>query len=125
MVKSERRNLLYLTDDLIAEASIIAKIAGADWVKTSTGFANEELLAPEKTITQHKGATPHDVALMRRAVGNFSLDDNGNRKPIGVKASGGVRNRAQAEAVLNAGADRIGASGGINVESSGAQSHEY
>jgi len=111
----------YLTDEQIAEASIISKIAGADWVKTSTGFAKKEFLATRKNMAQHKGATPHDVALMRLAVGDFSLDDNGNKKPMGVKASGGVRSRAQAQAVLKAGADRIGASGGIDVEKSGAQ----
>ena len=105
----------YLSDRQIAKASVIAKIAGADWVKTATGFAEESLLAKGKTITEHKGATPHDVALMRRIVGDFSLDDDGNQKPMGVKASGGVRNRAQAQAVLNAGADRIGASGGLDV----------
>lgn len=43
------------------------------------------------------------------------MDDNGKEKPMGVKASGGVRNRAQAQAVLNAGEDRIGASGGLDV----------
>jgi deoxyribose-phosphate aldolase len=107
----------YLTDRQIAKACVISKIAGADWVKTATGFAEEANLAKGKTITQHKGATPHDVALMRRAVGDDTLDDEGNKIPIGVKASGGVRNRAQAQAVLNAGADRIGASGGLDVRS--------
>jgi deoxyribose-phosphate aldolase len=105
----------YLTDRQIAKASVISKIAGADWVKTATGFAEEANLAKGKNITQHKGATPHDVALMRRTLGDFSLDDNGSEKPMGVKASGGVRNRAQAQAVLNAGADRIGASGSLDV----------
>jgi len=105
----------YLTDRQIAEASVLAKIAGADWVKTTTGFAEEANLAKGKNISQHKGATPHDVALIRRTVGDISLDDNGNKKPMGVKASGGVRNRAQAQAVLNAGADRIGASCGLDV----------
>jgi len=105
----------YLTDRQIAKASVISKIAGADWVKTATGFAEEANLAKGKNFKQHKGATPHDVALMRRAVGDFSLDDDGNEKLMGVKASGGVRDRAQAQAVLNAGADRIGASGGLDV----------
>ncbi len=105
----------YLTDQQIAEAAIVAKIAGADWIKTSTGFAEEANLAKDKNIIQHKGATPHDVALVRHTIGAFSLDDEGNRKPMGVKASGGVRNRQQAQAVLNAGADRIGASGGLDV----------
>ena len=105
----------YLTHAQIAEASAISKIAGADWVKTSTGFAEEEKLAEGKNILEHKGATPHDVALMRRTVGDMTCDDNGDEKPMGVKASGGVRSRAQAQAVLNAGADRIGASGGLDV----------
>ncbi len=105
----------YLNDRQIAEASVTAKIAGADWVKTSTGFADPAKMAENKDITQHKGATPHDVALIRRTIGDFSLDDHGNKKPIGVKAAGGVRNRVQAQAVLNAGADRIGASGGLDV----------
>jgi deoxyribose-phosphate aldolase len=105
----------YLTDSQIAEASIIAKLAGADWLKTSTGFADEAYLAEGKNPTQHKGATPYDVALVRRVIGDFSLDDEGKRKPMGVKASGGVRNRQQAQAVLIAGADRIGASGGLDV----------
>jgi deoxyribose-phosphate aldolase len=105
----------YLTDSQIAEASLLAKIAGADWIKTSTGFAEAANLAEGKNIAQHKGATPHDVALVRRAVGDFSLNAGGRRKPMGVKASGGVRNRAQAQAVLKAGADRIGASAGLNI----------
>jgi deoxyribose-phosphate aldolase len=104
----------YLTDEQIAIASLISKYAGADWVKTSTGFAEIEKFSPGRTI-EEKGATPRAVAIMRRAVGDTSLDDLGNVKPMGVKASGGVRNREQALAVLNAGADRIGASGGINV----------
>ena len=86
----------YLTDRQIAKASMISKVAGADWVKTATGFAEEGKLATGKSISQHKGATPHDVALIRRAVGDSSVDDKGNEKPIGVKASGGVRNRLQA-----------------------------
>jgi deoxyribose-phosphate aldolase len=105
----------YLSDDQIALASLISKIAGADWVKTSTGFADIDKFASGRT-PEEKGATPRAVAIMRRAVGDTSLDNSGAVKPMGVKASGGVRNRDQALAVLNAGADRIGASGGINVE---------
>ncbi len=114
----------YLTGRQIAEASIISKIAGADWVKTSTGFAEESELASGKNMMQHKGATPHDVALIRRAVGGFSLDDHGNRKPMGVKASGGIRNREQAQAVLSAGADRLGASGGLDVRTEAEKAKE-
>lgn len=61
--------------------------AGADFVKTSTGFSTG-------------GATPEDVALMRRTVGDL----------LGVKASGGIRTKEDAERMLAAGASRIGAS---------------
>ncbi|MBL8699005.1 MAG: deoxyribose-phosphate aldolase [Alphaproteobacteria bacterium] len=77
----------YLADLEIAQASLIAAAAGAAFVKTSTGFGSA-------------GATERHVALMRRTVG----------PEIGVKASGGIRSRAQAHAMLRAGANRIGAS---------------
>jgi len=104
----------YLTDRQITKACVISKIAGADWVKTSTGFAEADKFAAGKG-PEEKGAAPHVVALMRRTVGDETLDKNSFMKPIGVKASGGVRNRDQAIAVLLAGADRIGASGGIDA----------
>lgn len=66
--------------------------AGADFVKTSTGFSTG-------------GATAGDIALMRRLVG----DD------LGVKASGGVRNKADAQLMIKAGASRIGASAGVKI----------
>ena len=81
-----------LSKDEIVRASEIAKAAGADFVKTSTGFSTG-------------GATLEDVALMRRAVGPV----------LGVKASGGVRTTADANAMLNAGATRIGASASIAI----------
>lgn len=68
----------------------ISRDAGADFVKTSTGFS-------------HAGATVSDVALMRRTVGDA----------LGVKASGGIRSAADALAMVQAGASRIGASSGI------------
>lgn len=70
----------------------LAKEAGADYVKTSTGFAQG-------------GATIADVQLMREVVG----------PQIGVKASGGIRDRATAEAMLAAGATRIGTSSGVKI----------
>lgn len=73
-------------------ACTLAKAAGAAFVKTSTGFGGG-------------GATPDDVALMRAVVG----------PDIGVKASGGVRNIDDAEAVIAAGANRIGASSSIEI----------
>lgn len=105
----------YLTDEQIALASMISTIAGADWVKTSTGFAENDKFAIGRT-SEEKGATPKAVAIMRKSVGYTTTNHLGIDKSMGVKASGGVRNKEQALAVLEAGADRIGASGGINVE---------
>ena len=105
----------YLNNRQIAEACILAKIAGAEWVKTSTGKAVEDKLAKNKNFKDHQNATPHDVALMRLTVGDSTFDENGNETSMGVKASGGVRNPKQAQAMLRAGADRIGASTGINL----------
>ncbi len=81
-----------LTDEEKTIASLLAKEAGADFVKTSTGFAGG-------------GATAHDVALMRKAVG----------PEMGVKASGGVRTFEDAEKMIQAGATRIGASAGVKI----------
>ncbi len=76
-----------LTDEEKVKACQIAKEVGADFVKTSTGFSTG-------------GATVADVRLMRETVG----------PEMGVKASGGVRTKADAEAMIEAGASRIGAS---------------
>ena len=81
-----------LTDEEKTIACLLSKEAGADFVKTSTGFASG-------------GATVHDVALMRRAVG----------PEMGVKAAGGVRTYEDAESMLKAGATRIGASAGVKI----------
>src|SRR5215216_176319 len=81
-----------LTDDEKVRASLASKNAGADFVKTSTGFAKG-------------GATVHDVALMRRTVGSS----------LGVKASGGVKGIEDARAMFEAGATRIGASVGVKI----------
>ena len=81
-----------LTDDEIIECSKASVRGNADYVKTSTGFSKG-------------GATVHAVELMRKAVG----------PDIGVKASGGVHNRAEAEAMVKAGATRIGASCGVQI----------
>jgi deoxyribose-phosphate aldolase len=88
-----------LTEEEKVKACVIVRAAGADFVKTSTGFASG-------------GATAEDVALMRRVVG----------PDIGVKAAGGVRDLKSAQAMLQAGADRIGASVGVKIvqESRGA-----
>ena len=81
-----------LTDEEKQIASLLAKEAGADFVKTSTGFSTA-------------GATVEDVALMRRAVGPL----------LGVKAAGGVRTREDLEKMVKAGATRVGASAGVRI----------
>jgi len=82
----------YLTDEEKVEACVLAKAAGADYVKTSTGFGPS-------------GATVEDVALMRRVVG----------PEIGVKAAGGIRTTEEARAMIAAGATRIGASASVKI----------
>ena len=81
-----------LTDEQKVLASALAQNAGADFVKTSTGFASG-------------GATVPDVALMRQTVG----------EAIGVKAAGGVRSVDDALAFVRAGATRLGASAGVSI----------
>jgi deoxyribose-phosphate aldolase len=81
-----------LTDEEKITASTLTKAAGADFVKTSTGFGPG-------------GATVADVALMRRVVGDT----------MGVKAAGGVRDLAQMQAMVAAGASRVGASAGVRI----------
>ena len=82
-----------LTDAEITEASVIARDAGAAFVKTSTG------------VHAAGGATTHAVSLMRRAVGDA----------MGVKASGGIRDCDAALRMLAAGATRIGTSSGVRI----------
>src|ERR671933_669930 len=89
----------HLTDEEKIRASLAAKRAGADFVKTSTGFAKG-------------GATVADVALMRHTVG----------RALGVKASGGVKGLEDARKMVEAGATRIGAGVGVKIaqEAAGA-----
>ena len=81
-----------LTDEEKVKACQAAVRAGADFVKTSTGFSTA-------------GATVADIALMRQTVG----------PDLGVKASGGVRSMADAEAMIAAGATRLGTSNGVDI----------
>lgn len=81
-----------LTDEEKVVACQLSKVAGADFVKTSTGFGPG-------------GATPEDVALMRRVVG----------PSMGVKAAGGIRTYADAQKMIAAGASRIGASASVKI----------
>jgi deoxyribose-phosphate aldolase len=81
-----------LTDDEKVTACTLAKAAGADYVKTSTGFGPG-------------GATAADVALMRRVVG----------AEMGVKAAGGIRDLQALKAMVAAGATRVGASAGVKI----------
>jgi deoxyribose-phosphate aldolase len=79
-----------LNEDEIIAACLLAKKAGADFVKTSTGFSKE-------------GAKIENVKLMRKVVGN----------KMGVKAAGGIRTEEAARQMIEAGASRIGSSNGI------------
>lgn len=81
-----------LTDEEIVNVCLAAKKAGADFVKTSTGFSKA-------------GATTHAVSIMRKTVG----------PEMGVKASGGVHNLEELKAMVEAGASRIGASAGVAI----------
>lgn len=81
-----------LTDEEKITACKLSKLAGADFVKTSTGFSTH-------------GATVEDVKLMRETVG----------KSMGVKASGGIRDRETALKMVEAGATRLGVSAGVEI----------
>ncbi len=81
-----------LEDEEKTAACILAKAAGANFVKTSTGFGGG-------------GATPEDVALMRKVVG----------ETLGVKASGGIRDCEGAQKLIEAGASRLGASASVAI----------
>ena len=91
-----------LTDDEKVKACQIAQKAGADFVKTSTGFSTG-------------GATVEDVALMRKTVG----------PDMGVKASGGARSYEDALAFIKAGATRIGASSGVAIMEGDVANGDY
>ena len=88
-----------LTEDEKQISCLLAKEAGADFVKTSTGFSTG-------------GATVEDVALMRRTVGPL----------VGVKAAGGIRTIEDFEKMVKAGATRIGASAGVRIVQGGGNS---
>jgi deoxyribose-phosphate aldolase len=90
-----------LTDDEKVRGAQLALDAGADFVKTSTGFGGG-------------GATVEDVALLRGVVGDRA----------GVKASGGVRSLADAQAMLAAGASRLGTSAGVAIVAAGGSTGE-
>ena len=81
-----------LTDEEKIKACQLAEAAGAHFVKTSTGFS-------------HGGATEQDIRLMRKTVSNT----------VKIKASGGIRDFSTAQTMIEAGADRIGASSGVQI----------
>ncbi|MEW8968246.1 deoxyribose-phosphate aldolase [Exiguobacterium alkaliphilum] len=91
-----------LTKEEIKTAAELSVKAGADFVKTSTGFSTG-------------GATVEDIRLMRETVG----------PDVGVKASGGVRDFEGAKAMIDAGATRIGASAGITIVTGGRSDSDY
>lgn len=92
----------FLTDEEKEKACLLAKEAGADFVKTSTGFGPGS-------------ATVADIKLMRETVG----------QEMGVKASGGVRDRDSAKQMIAAGASRIGASAGIAIVTGEKGNEDY
>lgn len=81
-----------LTDEEKKKVCLIAKMAGADFVKTSTGFSTA-------------GATRQDILLMRETVG----------ESMGVKASGGLKTRQDVESIIKAGASRVGTSASVDI----------
>ena len=91
-----------LTDDEIVRACRTAVRAGADFVKTSTGFSKG-------------GATVHAVSLMRSTVG----------ADVGVKASGGIRDTESARAMVEAGASRLGCSAGVAIAKGESSDADY
>lgn len=91
-----------LSDEEIVRASKLSVEAGADFVKTSTGFSTG-------------GATVEAVELMRKTVG----------PNVGVKASGGVRSLADAEAMIKAGATRLGTSAGVAIAQGQTSQNSY
>jgi len=91
-----------LTDEEKVKACELSKEAGADYVKTSTGFSTG-------------GATAEDIALMRKTVG----------PELGVKASGGVRDFEGAKKMIDAGASRIGASSSVAIVTGGVSDSDY
>jgi len=91
-----------LTEEEKVRVCAICKMIGVDFVKTSTGFSSG-------------GATVEDVALMRKVVG----------AEIGVKASGGVKDCASAQAMVEAGANRLGTSSGIAIVTGGSGTSAY
>ena len=91
-----------LTDEEIEKACELSKEAGADFVKTSTGFSTA-------------GAKTHHVALMRKTVG----------EDMGVKASGGIHNAEEAQSMIDAGASRLGTSATLAIIGKSSEKSDY
>ena len=91
-----------LTDEEIVKACELSKEAGADFVKTSTGFSTA-------------GAKTHHVALMRKTVG----------EDMGVKASGGIHNAEEAQSMIDAGASRLGTSATLAIIGKSSEKSDY
>lgn len=92
----------YLTDDEVVKVCQAAKKAGADFVKTSTGFGTPKDSSGKPLPN---GATVHHVELMRKTVG----------AEMGVKASGGIHTAEEAKTFILAGANRLGVSAGVQI----------
>ena len=92
----------YLTDEEIVKASELVVIAGADFVKTSTGFGT-------------RGASVKDIELIKKAT----------QETIKIKASGGIKTPQDAKKYLDMGVDRLGTSSGVEIVSGGIGTKEY
>lgn len=92
----------FLDDASIETCCLCAKKAGADFVKTSTGFATPKDIAGNPLPN---GASEHHIQIMRKTVGN----------EMGVKASGGIRSPRTVITMIEAGANRIGTSSGVHI----------
>ncbi len=90
----------FLTDEEITDVTKVVMSAGADFVKTSTGFAEG-------------GATEHDVSIIKTAIDKHAAETG--VAPIKIKASGGIRSLKDARTMIEAGADRLGCSSSVSI----------
>jgi deoxyribose-phosphate aldolase len=95
----------YLSEKEIKQATLICEEAGADFIKTSTGFARAGFSSLSKDNDFYAGAKLEDIKLIRNTVSEM----------VGIKASGGIKTYQQVQDFVNAGAERIGTSSGVEI----------
>lgn len=122
-----------LTADQITAACVLASAAAFDYVKTSTGFfAAEDCIVGPSGQRKPTGATKEDVQLMKACCEYLGSDSSAlgtqigsvGRKKMKVKASGGVRTLTDAIIMIEAGASRLGSSGGVWIAKEGEAARE-